>query len=148
MSLGFAQLPAPDSPLQRLDPRWKLAALGLSLIAVALLRTLPAAGVAFAASVGLAVAGRLPLRWYLTRMGLTAALLAPFVVTLPFLLPGPEGVPSWHGVEVALLLSAKSATLVTLVLVLLASAPFVDTLKAAHCLRVPGLLVQLFLLTY
>ncbi len=148
MTLGFAQLPAPDSLLRRLDPRWKLAALGLSLIAVALLRTLPAAGVAFAASVGLAVAGRLPLRWYLARLGLMAALLAPFVVTLPFLLPGPEGVPSWHGVEVALLLSAKAATLVTLALVLLTSAPVVDTLKAAHCLRVPGLLVQLFLLTY
>src|SRR5205823_8603131 len=88
MSLGFAQLPAPDSLLRRLDPRWKLAALGLSLVAVALLRTLPAAGVAFAASVGLAVAGRLPLLWYLARLGLTAALLAPFILTLPFLLPG------------------------------------------------------------
>jgi len=33
-------------------------------------------------------------------------------------------------------------------LVLLASAPLEDTLKAAHALRVPGLLVQLAVLTY
>ena len=42
--------------------------------------------------------------------------LAPFVLTLPFLLPGPgpgpgaesEGVPSWHGARVALLITAKA----------------------------------------
>ena len=148
MTLALAQLPAPESPLRRLDPRWKLAALTIALVVVALLRTLPAAGAALAAALGLVVAGRLPPRWYLTRLGLTAALLAPFVLTLPFLLPGPEGTPSWHGAAVALLLTVKAVTLVTLVLVLLASAPFTDTLKAAHCLRVPGLLVQLFMLTY
>jgi cobalt/nickel transport system permease protein len=148
MTLGFAQLPTPDSLLRRLDPRWKLAALGLSLVAVALLRTLPASGVALVIALGLVIAGRLPPRWYLARLGATAALLAPFVLTLPFLMPGPEGTPSWHGVEVALRLSVKAMTLVTLALVLLVSAPFVDTLKAAHSLRVPGMLVQLFLLTY
>ena len=39
-------------------------------------------------------------------------------------------------------------TVATLMLVLLASAPLTVTFQAAHKLRVPGLLVQLALLTY
>jgi cobalt/nickel transport system permease protein len=149
MTLAFAQVPTPDSPLRRLDPRWKLAGLGLAVVAAALLRTLPAAGAALAASLVLAAAARLPLRWYLARLGMTALFLAPFVLTLPFLLPGPGGeLPSRHGAGVALLLALKAATLVTLALVLLAGAPLSDTLKAAHALWVPGLLVHLFVLAY
>jgi cobalt/nickel transport system permease protein len=45
------------------------------------------------------------------------------------------------------MLTAKGLTLVTLMLVLLATAPLDATLKAAHALRVPGLLVQLGLLS-
>jgi cobalt/nickel transport system permease protein len=42
----------------------------------------------------------------------------------------------------------KTLTLVLLMLVLLATAPLPDTFKAAQMLRVPGLLVQLAVLTY
>src|SRR4051794_28798786 len=111
MSVAFAQFPCPDSVLRRLDPRWKLAGLGMVLFAVALLRTLPTAGVALAFALGLVVVGRMPPRWYLLRLGLIAMLLAPFVLTLPFLVPGPEGVPSWQGVRVALVLTTKAVTL-------------------------------------
>jgi cobalt/nickel transport system permease protein len=55
---------------------------------------------------------------------------------------------SWHGVEVALLLAAKAIALLTLFLTAQATAPLEDTLKAAHALRIPGLLVQLGLLSY
>ena len=93
--------------------------------------------------------GRLPRRWYLVRVGMAALFLAPFVLTLPFLLPGPDGrIPSRDGTCVALLIAAKALALVTLMLVLLASSSLADTLKAAHALRVPGLLLQLFVLTY
>jgi cobalt/nickel transport system permease protein len=147
-SLNLAQQGFRDSPLRRLDPRWKLAALLLVLAAVALVRVLPAAAVALGVALVLATAARLPLRWYLVRVGVVALFLAPFVLTLPFLLPGPLGeIPSWHGCRVALLITVKALALVTLVLVLLASAPPGDTLKAAHSLRVPGLLLQLFVLT-
>lgn len=147
MTLALAQLPCPDSPLRRLDARWKLAGLLLTLVAVALLRTLPAAAAALAGALVLAVAGRLPRPWFLARAGVALLFLAPFVLTLPFLLPGPEGVPSWHGVRIALLITAKALALVTLLLVLLATAPPADTLKAAHALRVPGVLLQVFVLT-
>jgi cobalt/nickel transport system permease protein len=143
MTLAFAQLPSPDSPLRCLDPRWKLATLTLAVVGVALLRTLPALLAALAGALALAAAGRLPLRWFLARMGLLALFLAPFVLALPFLASDP-----WAGAALGLRIAVKAFTLVTLVLVLLTSAPLPDTLKAAHALRVPGLLVQLFALTY
>src|SRR5205085_10442847 len=81
--------------------------------------------------------------------------VAFFTLPLPLLLDGPGPVwevgplsASWHGLSVALFVAGKALTVVTLMLVLLASAPLEDTLKAAHALRVPGLLVQLAVLTY
>jgi cobalt/nickel transport system permease protein len=73
---------------------------------------------------------------------------------LPFLL---DSGPTWdlgpvrlsaHGALVALLLSVKAVTVLTLALVLLAAGPLDATLKASRSLRVPGLFVQLGLLTY
>ena len=59
MTLAFRLPPCPDSPLRRLDPRWKLAALGLATVATALPRTLPAAAVALACALFLAGLARL-----------------------------------------------------------------------------------------
>jgi cobalt/nickel transport system permease protein len=152
MTLAFTPPPCPDSPLRRLDPRWKLAALALAALAAALLRTVPASALALAGALLLALLARLPARWFLGRLGATALFVALFA--LPLLL---DGGPAWswgqlhlsaHGAKVALLLCLKAAAVVTLFLVLLASAPLDATLKAAHALRVPGLVVQLALLTY
>jgi cobalt/nickel transport system permease protein len=142
MTLGSVLLPTPDSPLRRIDARWKLAALILAMIAVIPLRELTTAGTAFGTVLVLAWLGRLPLRWYLMRLGVMVLLLSPFLLTLPLVVPG------WGGVSLALVLAAKALSLMTLALVVMTSAPLQDTLKAAHALRVPGVLVQLFALTY
>jgi cobalt/nickel transport system permease protein len=141
MTLAFSLPPRTDSPLARLDPRWKLAALLLAAVATALLRTAPAALLALAGALLLAGLARLPLRWYLGRLAALALFLVLFAAPLPFFLP--QG-----GSELALLVSTKAVALVTLLLVGLATAPLDATLKAAHALRVPGLLVQLVLLSY
>lgn len=155
MTLALEYLPCRDSPIRRLDPRWKLAALLPAVAIVAVLRSLPAAAAALAGALALAALSRLPLRWYLTRIGMLAAVLALFALPLPLLL-GNEG-PAWEvgplrfsarGACVALLLCTKAVAIVTLMLVLLATAPLDATLKAAHALRVPGLLVQLAMLSY
>ena len=44
MTLAFSLPPQTDSPLGRLDPRWRLAGLLVLAVAVALVQTLPAAG--------------------------------------------------------------------------------------------------------
>jgi cobalt/nickel transport system permease protein len=153
MTLAFTAPPLTPSPLSRLDPRWKLVALATALLATATLRTLPASGLALVAVLLLAVLGRLPPRWFLARLGGAALFLAFFTLPLPFLLSEPgTAAPSlwhfsWHGARVGLTLAAKGLTLVTLMLVLLATAPLEATLKAAHALHVPGLLVQLSLLS-
>ncbi|HWG47647.1 MAG TPA: cobalt ECF transporter T component CbiQ [Gemmataceae bacterium] len=155
MTLAFSTPPRTHSFLSRLDPRWKLAALLFAAAVAATLRTLPAAALTLGAALLLALLARLPRRWFLERLGALALFLALFTLPLPWLLadagPGWTWGPlrfSFHGVEVGLLLCAKAVTIVTLFLIVQATAPLESTLKAAHSLRVPGLLVQLSLLSY
>jgi cobalt/nickel transport system permease protein len=155
MTLRFDHLPTFASPLGRLDPRWRLAALLVLAAAAALLYTLPAAAALFGLSLVLAWAGRLPARWYGERLSLIVPFLLLFAVWLPFFSFGRGAVwelgpvhVSAYGVRLAALLCLKALTIVTLMLVALASAPLHVTLQAAHRLRLPGLLVQLGLLSY
>jgi cobalt/nickel transport system permease protein len=155
MTLAFSAPPCVDSPLRRLDPRWKLAALALLAVSTLLLRGLPAVGMALGMALGLALIGRLPGRWAWSRLGWTALLVGLFVVPLPFLVRDDNPAWqwgwlhfSWHGLALALMLAGKALTVMTLTLVLLTSAPLDASLKAAHALRVPGLLIQLALLSY
>src|SRR5262249_54820758 len=130
MTLLFEPLPCPDSVLRRLDPRWKLAALLLAAAAVALLRTWPAVLAALAGSLVLAALGRLPPRWYLARLAAPVLFVLLFAGPLPFLMPDADG-PLWlgpvrvspHGLAAAGVLVARAAAIVTLLLVLLATAP-------------------------
>jgi cobalt/nickel transport system permease protein len=138
-----------------LDPRWKLAALAPAVLIAAALQHVGPALLAVLGAWLLLAAARLPLRWYLGRLALTALLLVLFVGFLPFI-PREHEVPwtagplriSPAGAELALLITLKTVAVLTLVLVLWATAPWEITLKAAHALRVPGLLVQLVALTY
>jgi cobalt/nickel transport system permease protein len=155
MTISFEPLPCPDSPLRRLDPRWKLATLLLTAVLVAAIRTLAPAGAALLGALALAAVARLPWRWYLGRIAAVGLFVALFTLPLPFLLVGSGPVwtlgpvtVSWHGLSMALFVAGKALTVLTLMLVLLSSAPLEDTLKAAHALRVPGLIVQLAVLTY
>ena len=156
MTLAFSLPPTPtQSLLSRLDPRWKLAALLFVAAVVATLHTLYVAVAAFAAALALAVLARLPRRWFVERLGAAALFLALFALPLPWLLAG-DGPTwtfgpirlSWHGIEVAVLLTAKALALVALFLTIQATAPLETTLQAAHSLRIPALFVQLSLLTY
>jgi cobalt/nickel transport system permease protein len=155
MTLTFDPLPLADSPLRRLDPRWKLAALMLASAAVAALQTVSASALALVCALMLAAVGRLPRRWLLVRLGTVALFLTPFALILLFVFDDARGsfavgpVPiSIHGVDLALRLCCKALTIVSLMLVLLATTPLDALLQAAHALRVPGLLIQLAVLTY
>ncbi len=155
MTLAFDLPACPPSPLSGFDPRWKLAALlPAAAVAAALQTPLAALGALLGAWLLLAL-GRMPLRWYLARLGVTLLVLLLFVGFLPFIPHAHE--TAWHvgpmalsprGLELALVITLKTVAVLTLVLVLWATAPWEVTLKAAHALRVPGLLVQLVALTY
>jgi cobalt/nickel transport system permease protein len=149
-------IPAPEpSPLQRLDPRWRLAAVLCGTCGVVLLQSPLPALTALAAALMLVLLARVPLRWVGVRL-LTALILpAFFVLWLPFAIqPGHavwdvgEVAISATGLANAVTLLAKAACVVTLMLVLMATAPMHETFKAAQSLRIPGWLVHLALLSY
>src|SRR5438105_13232142 len=94
MTPGFDFLSARDSPLSRLDPRWKLAAILFGIAGVLLLRTPHALMAALAGSIALALLGRVPLQWLLLRLGAVALFLSPFAILLPFLAWGTSS-PAW-----------------------------------------------------
>src|SRR5262245_30252661 len=101
MTLALAVPHAADSPLARLDARWKLAALGVAAFAVAALRTLPAATVGLVLVVGLVAVARLPWAWLRRRLGELAFAVVPLAVLLPLF----EGM---GGLRLAALLAAKA----------------------------------------
>jgi cobalt/nickel transport system permease protein len=144
VQVRFSPPPYADSPLARLDARWRLAALLPALLAVALLRTLSAALAALAATFLLAALARMPWRWFAGRLLLVAVPLAFFVLPLPLLSHGEL----LEGTRLAALFAVKGIALATLAAVLLISAPLEASLQAAHALLVPGLLVHLTLLSY
>jgi cobalt/nickel transport system permease protein len=155
MTVPLAIPSCSHSLLGRLDPRWKLAVLVAAAWIIALLQTLSASAVALAGTLALAALAQLPPGWFLTRLGGLALFLIAFTVWLPFLVRdhgptwqlGPVTV-SWEGIRVGLVLCCKAVGIVTLILVVLATAPLNTTLHAAHALRVPGFLIQVGLLTY
>lgn len=142
MQVRFSPPPLTDSPLARLDARWRLAALLPLLAVTAAVRSLPAAAAALTLAALLTALARPPRRWFLARLGVAAAVLAAFVLPLPLLSQADD---AWRLAAVILL---KGLALFALGGVLLVTAPVEAHLKAAHALFVPGLLVQLALLTY
>ena len=117
MTLAFDALDAPDSPLARFDPRWKLAALLPALLAAAALRSLPAILTAFLATLGLLAVARLPRRFLVLRLGAFALLLLPFLIVLPV----SQG---WPGLLAAAKVAGRATAVFGLGLVLMATAPF------------------------
>lgn len=128
------------SPLGRMDPRWKLAALLLAALLLALLRTPWPSVVGLLGAWLLVLLAHVPLGWYAGRMTVVALFLGMFLIWLPFV-PG-------NGFAWAVVLLLRGLSLVTLALVLVVSSPVQETFHAAHALHMPGLLVHVALLTY
>jgi cobalt/nickel transport system permease protein len=143
VQVRFSPPPTVDSPLARLDARWRLAALLLAMLGAALLRTLAAATVGLMGAVLLALVARLPWRWFGRRLLFVVVPLAVLVLPVPLL------AEYWSdGARLAGLFVVKALILAILAAILVVSAPPDATLKAAHALCVPGLLIHLALLSY
>ena len=154
MTLPLEHLPCPDSPLQRLDARWRLAALLMAAAAVTALQTLPCAAAVLLGCIGLTALACVPWDWFLRRLGAVALVFVFFTAVLPMALDGGPTLElgpvrlSWAGLRLALLICTKALAILTLMLVLLTTAPLPTTLKAAHALHVPALVIQLVVMTY
>jgi cobalt/nickel transport system permease protein len=141
VTLAFDALDAPDSPLARLDPRWKLASLLPALFAAAALRSPAPVAAALVLSLTLLLAARLPRRLVITRLGAFFLFLLPFLALLP-LTRGRDGFAG------AGLIAGRATAIIVLGLILVATAPFSRTVRAAEAMGVPVLLARLVLMSY
>lgn len=155
MTLTLRHRRVPDSLLARWDARWKLAAVLIAGVGIAVLDHLGPTVSALAYALGLIALARLPRRWvrnHLLTLGFAAL---PFLLILPFTL-NPEG-PGWalgplhlseHGLVTGLAIVFRCLAIGALALVLVGTAPIHHTFAAAHRLKLPGLLVLIALLAY
>jgi cobalt/nickel transport system permease protein len=141
MTLAFDALDIIDSPLARLDPRWKLVALSLAILATGFLHSLPAIFAAFALAVLLLALARLPPRFLFWRYGAFLLFLLLFLILLPIM----EGAP---GALAALRVGCRALAIYSFGLVLLGTAPFAATIHAAQALGIPRRLTQITLMSY
>ena len=143
-----------ESPLRRFDPRWKLAALTISLVVTACLQTPVTAAIALIGAVILAGLARLPIPAFFERLKIVLPALVLFTIFLPFVVPDPEPILigpihlSSSGLRLALLFILKALAIFTLTLVLTAASSLSETLQGAASLRVPGTLIHIAMLTY
>ena len=141
MTLAFDALDAPDSPLARRDPRWKLAALFPAVLVVSALQSPPVVATALALSIVLLLVARLPRRLALTRLGAFVLFLSPFLIVLPIL-------QGWNGIPSALVLAGRATAVFILGMILVTTSPFSGTVRAAEALGVPSLFARLVLMAY
>jgi len=125
----------PDSPVSRWDARWKLAAVLLAVVGVALLRhPLPSAG-ALLVAVALVLLGRVRVNVLLSRGLVLLVAIAPVLVIVPF--------TAANGTLAAVGIGLRAFAVGALVVVLVHTAPLARTFAAAHALYIPGVLVQI-----
>jgi cobalt/nickel transport system permease protein len=125
----------PDSPVSRWDARWKLAAVLLAIVGVAVLRhPLPSAG-ALLVAVALVLLGRVRAGVLLSRGLVLLFAIAPVLVILPL--------TAANGPLAAVGIGLRAFAVGTLAVVLVHSAPLARTFAAAHALSIPGVLVQI-----
>jgi cobalt ECF transporter T component CbiQ len=142
--------------LQRLDPRLKIAALLMLLLAVSWSRQLWVIAVLYLGALALAAVSAVPLGFFIKRVWI----LIPFftgVVALPalFLTPGPALlhlplglVITQTGLNTALFLLLRVGTSVSLAVLFVLSTPWNNVLKALGVLRVPDVIVLILGMTY
>jgi cobalt/nickel transport system permease protein len=129
--------------------------MALMLLATAMTRTVLVAGLELIVAGALTWLACVPARWCWSRLLPVLLVLLPAALLLPFSWYGTGD--SWHIGPVyflpergrlILLIFVKATALILLVQIILVSAPLTTTLKAAHHLHVPGLIVQLLMLSY
>lgn len=155
MSLNPEHRPGTASFVSRCDPRWRIAAFGVAVLLVALLRTLGPHLVAGIVALVTVVVGRVPWVYVRPRLVLFGLGLLPFVLFVPWSVPRGTILWEWRflrltdvGLEVTATLVLKGLTITLLMLALLASGPFHTLLTAAGKIGLPRIFVQVTLLTY
>jgi cobalt ECF transporter T component CbiQ len=148
--------------LQRLDPRLKLVALLVLLVAVGLVHHVPVLLAGYALSLVLAVASGLPLGFFVRRVWLFVPIFTGIVVlpaTLSIVTPGEVLLVLWHwhgrpqgftapGLTTAALVTVRVATSVSLVVLLTLTTPWHRLLAGLRALAVPRIFILVIGMAY
>ncbi len=143
-----------DSPIHRLDPRYRLAAVFFFTVVVALCRSLPAPLFGLAVGLILMALARLDVRAVLRRLFAVNLFIFFLWLVLPFSLPGIPVFSLWsltatrEGLALALLVTLKSNAVLCVFLALAATMDAPVFGQAAGSLGAPRKLTFLFLFTY
>ncbi len=143
-----------DSPLQRWDTRIKMATLGLFMLCVALLETLPMAALALVLALMLITLSGLPWRFVSDGVKWVLLFLLPFFIIMPLSYPGDAafhvlGLPfAWEGLRLAVAIVTKALAVVLIAYVVFGSSRFDVSMVALQRLKCPSLVVQMLLFTY
>ena len=154
MPLDIDRFAHVGSPLQRWDPRVKLATLGIVVFGVALVKTIPVAVVALLAAVLLVVLASLPASFVLQGVKWVSVFLIPFLLIMPLSYPGEAawhvlGLPfAWEGFRLAVLIVIKALAIVLCAYVMFGSSRFDISMIALQRLKCPTIVVQMLLFTY
>lgn len=147
----FAHL---DSPLHRWDPRFKLFGFVVLMFAFAFVEDLRILPAMLGITASLYLVSKLPLRYWLARFRYPGFFLLGIIVMLP-LFSGETVIFKWGIVSVykegcldVVLIASRFVSILTTVLILLGTTPFLKMVKAMRSLGLPPLLADLMLLTY
>lgn len=142
------------SPIQRWDVRLKLIGFLVLAFALAYVRDLRMLIAMLALTISIYAVSRLPFTYWLKRMRYPSVFLLVIVLILILLSEG-DVVSSFgpfdlhrDGLFSALLIAVRFTSMLTVVLVLFGSAPFMKTIKAMRALYLPSLLADMIMLTF
>lgn len=147
----FAHL---DSPLQRWDPRLKIFSLGLFVMGVALIKTLPLSAASLVVALLLVRLAALPTHFVAAGVKWVLLFLLPFFVIMPLSYPGEPvlrllGIPfAWEGLRLAMLIVLKAVAIVLTAYAIFGSSRFDISMLALQRLKCPKIIVQMLLFTY
>jgi cobalt/nickel transport system permease protein len=154
MALDIDRYSKVDSPIKRWDPRFKTAALGILIITIALLKSIPVAGVALLVAVVVIAVSALPLQFISNGLSFILVFLVPFFIIMPFSYPGEAAYKflglsfAWEGLRYATLIFTKALAIVLISFSIFGSSRFDVSMIALQRLRCPKVIVQMLLFTY
>ncbi|MDR2877808.1 MAG: cobalt ECF transporter T component CbiQ [Chromatiales bacterium] len=154
MALDIDRYAHLGSPIQRWDPRFKIAALLLLILAIALLKTLPMAAAALTVAIVILLIAALPMHFVWHGMTFILVFLIPFFIVMPLTYPGEAafrvlGLPfALEGLRLAALIFMKALSIVMISFAMFGSSRFDVSMLALQHLKCPRVLVQMLLFTY
>jgi cobalt/nickel transport system permease protein len=154
MALDIDRYASVVSPIQRWDPRFKLAGLGFLILAIAMLKTIPMAAAALLIGAVVLAVSALPMHFVSHGLSFILIFLIPFFLILPFSYPGPAAYHvlglsfAWEGLRLAALIFMKALAIVLITFAAFGSSRFDISMMALRDLKCPKVVVQMLLFTY